>query len=54
VMFMVGTAGTAALASPWTVAPAIGGPAGAASGRGGWASGGGGGSTCCPGGAASG
>ena len=54
VMFMVGTAGTAALASPWTVAPAIGGPAGAASGRGGWASGGGGGSTCCPGGAVSG
>jgi hypothetical protein len=54
VMFMVGTAGTAALASPWTVAPAIDGPAGAASGRGGWASGGGGGSTCCPGGAASG
>ena len=54
VMFMVGTAGTAALASPWTVAPAIDGPAGAASGRGGWASGGDGGSTCCPGGAGSG
>jgi hypothetical protein len=35
VIFMVGTAGTAALASPWTVAPAIDGPAGAASGRGG-------------------
>ena len=51
VMLMLGTA---ALASPWTVAPAIDGPAGAASGRGGWASGGGGGSTCCPGGAASG
>ena len=54
VMFMVGTAGTAALASPWTVAPATDGPAGAASGRGGWASGGDGGSTCCPGGAGSG
>jgi len=54
VMFMVGTAGTAALASPWTVAPAIDGPAGAASGRGGWASGGEGGSTCGPGGAGSG
>jgi hypothetical protein len=54
VMFMVGTAGTAALASPWTVAPAIDGPAEAASGRGGWASGGGGGSTCGPGGAVSG
>ena len=35
VMFMVGTAGTAALASPWTVTPAIDGPAGAASGSGG-------------------
>jgi hypothetical protein len=32
VMFM---AGTAALASPWTGPPAIGGPAGAASGSGG-------------------
>ncbi len=54
VMFMVGTAGTAALASPWTVAPATDGSAGTASGRDGWASGGGGGSTCCPGGAVSG
>ncbi len=54
VMFMVGTAEIAALVSPWTVAPAIDVPAGAASGRGGWASGGGGGSTCCPGGAVSG
>ncbi len=35
VMFMVGTAGTAAPASPWTVAPAIDGPAVAASGSGG-------------------
>ncbi len=35
VMFMVGTAGTAALASPWTVPPAIDGPAGTASGSGG-------------------
>ncbi|MFN9957787.1 MAG: hypothetical protein ACK55I_32175, partial [bacterium] len=31
VRFMVGTAGTAALTSPWIVAPAIDGPAGAAS-----------------------
>ena len=35
VMFTVGTAGTAALASPWTVTPATDGPAGAASGSGG-------------------
>ena len=54
VMFIVGTAGTAASAFPWTVAPAIEGPAGAASGRGGWVSGGDGGGTCCPGGAVSG
>jgi len=54
VMFMVGTAGTAASIFPETVAPATGGPAGAASGRGCWVSGGDGGSTCCPGGAASG
>ncbi len=54
VMFIVGTAGTAASAFLWTVAPAIEGPAGAAPGRGGWASGGDGGGTCCPGGAVSG
>jgi hypothetical protein len=35
VMFMVGTEGTAALASPWTVPLAIDGPAGAASRGGG-------------------
>ncbi len=35
VMFMVGTTGVTVLASPWTVAPAIDGPAGAASGSGG-------------------
>ncbi len=35
VIFMVGTAGTTALASPWTVAFAIDGPAGAESGSGG-------------------
>ena len=54
VMFIVGTAGTAASAFPWTVAPAIEEPAGAASGRGGWVSGGDGGGTCCPGCAVSG
>jgi hypothetical protein len=54
VMFIVGTAGTAASAFPWTVAPAIEGPAGAASGRGCWVSGGDGGGTCCPDGAVSG
>ncbi len=43
VMFIVGTAGTAAAVFPGTVAPAIGGPAGAASGRGCWVSGGEGG-----------
>ena len=45
VMFIVGTAGTAASAFPWTVAPAIEGPAGAASGRGSCVSGGDGGGT---------
>jgi len=54
VMFMVGTAGAAASVFPGTVAPAIGGPAGAASGRGCWVSGGDGGGTCCPDGAVSG
>ncbi len=54
VMFMVGTAGTAASTFPWTVAPAIEGPAGAASGRDGCASGGDGGNPCCPGCAVSG
>ena len=54
VMFMVGTAEAAASVFPGTVAPAIGGPAGAASGRGCWVSGGDGGGTCCPDGAVSG
>ncbi len=54
VMFMVGTAGAAASIFPGTAAPATGGPAGAASGRGCWVSGGDDGGTCGPGGAASG